>query len=149
MPTDQMRHGRRLRRGRVSVPGCVYSVTFVTHGRWPGLAEVWVGRRVIRCLRDMDADGRAETLAFCVMPDHVHWLVRLMPGSDLSGLVGRVKGSSSRAIPLLRWQRGFHDHAVRDDERLRALARYIVANPVRAGVVQRVGEYPHWDAVWL
>jgi len=97
----------------------------------------------------MDADGRAETLAFCVMPDHVHWLVRLMPGSDLSGLVGRVKGSSSRAIPLLRWQRGFHDHAVRDDERLRALARYIVANPVRAGVVQRVGEYPHWDAVWL
>jgi hypothetical protein len=29
------------------------------------------------------------------------------------------------------------------------LARYVVANPVRAGLVQRVGQYPHWDAIWL
>ncbi|MFV3290267.1 transposase, partial [Pseudomonas sp. NY11955] len=29
------------------------------------------------------------------------------------------------------------------------VARYIVANPIRAGLVSRVGDYPHWDAVWL
>ena len=35
------------------------------------------------------------------------------------------------------------------DEDLVAVARYIVANPVRAGLVKNVRDYPHWDAVWL
>jgi REP element-mobilizing transposase RayT len=47
------------------------------------------------------------------------------------------------------WQPGYHDHAVRQDEDLRAMARYVVANPVRAGLVKDIGDYPHWDAVWL
>ena len=38
---------------------------------------------------------------------------------------------------------------VRRDEDLRGLARYIVANPLRAQLVQRIGDYPHWDAMWL
>jgi len=37
----------------------------------------------------------------------------------------------------------------RCDEGLRAVARYVIANPVRAGLAERVGDYPFWDAVWL
>ena len=47
------------------------------------------------------------------------------------------------------WARSFHDHALRRDENLLTVARYIVANPIRAGLVRRVGEYPFWNAVWL
>jgi hypothetical protein len=47
------------------------------------------------------------------------------------------------------WQRGFHDHALRQDDDLAAAARYVIANPVRRGLVKRVADYPHWDAVWL
>jgi hypothetical protein len=50
---------------------------------------------------------------------------------------------------VLSCEAGFHDHAVRSEEELPALARYIVANPVRAGLVARTGLYPHWDAVWV
>ena len=32
---------------------------------------------------------------------------------------------------------------------MRAMARYIVANPLRARMVERLGDYPLWDAVWL
>jgi hypothetical protein len=32
---------------------------------------------------------------------------------------------------------------------LRHLARYIIANPIRAGLVERAGDYPLWDACWL
>jgi putative transposase len=32
---------------------------------------------------------------------------------------------------------------------LRNLARYVVANPLRAGLVDSIRDYPHWDAVWL
>ena len=45
--------------------------------------------------------------------------------------------------------RGLHDHAVRSDEDFRALARYVVANPLRAGLVSQIGDYPLWDAAWL
>jgi REP element-mobilizing transposase RayT len=47
------------------------------------------------------------------------------------------------------WQNGFHDHALRQEEDLAEVARYIVANPLRAGLVERLGDYPHWHAIWL
>ena len=47
------------------------------------------------------------------------------------------------------WQDGFHDHALRKEENVIEAARYIVANPLRAGLVSSVADYPHWDAVWV
>jgi hypothetical protein len=38
---------------------------------------------------------------------------------------------------------------VRKEDDLRELARYIVLNPVRAELVSKLGDYPHWDAIWL
>ena len=40
-------------------------------------------------------------------------------------------------------------HAVRREEDIRALARYIVAKPLRAGLVEWTGDYRLSDAVWL
>jgi putative transposase len=47
------------------------------------------------------------------------------------------------------WQDGFHDHALRKEEAVIDAARYIVANPLRAGLVGSVKDYSHWDAIWL
>jgi hypothetical protein len=38
---------------------------------------------------------------------------------------------------------------LRKDEDLQTVARYIVANPLRAGLVEKIGDYPLWDAIWL
>ena len=35
------------------------------------------------------------------------------------------------------------------EEDLRAVARYIVGNPLRAGLVRNVLDYPYWNCVWL
>jgi putative transposase len=59
----------------------------------------------------------------------------------------RVNRRLGRVGP--RWQKTYYDHALRAEEDLRAQARYIVANPLRAGLVTDIGQYPHWDAVWL
>jgi putative transposase len=66
------------------------------------------------------------------------------------------KGYTSREINRLSgfpqtklWQRGFHDHAIRKDEDIKRIARYIVANPLRAGLVEKIEDYPLWDAIWL
>ncbi|TXK92695.1 hypothetical protein BMR02_16480 [Methylococcaceae bacterium HT1] len=72
-----------------------------------------------------------------------------------------VKGASAFQIQKIRrdqgvistnqglWQDGYHDHAVRKEEDLLQIARYIIANPLRAGLVKKVADYPLWDAIWL
>jgi REP-associated tyrosine transposase len=154
VPSTREPHGRNLRKGRCSETGRIYLITTVTHRRLPIFRDLWCARRLIAELRAADALGWSTTWAFVVMPDHLHWLMAL-GGADLSRAVLRVKSRSAIAIHRLRgetgplWQKGFHDHAVRGDEDMRALARYVVANPVRAGLVRSVREYPHWDARWL
>jgi hypothetical protein len=47
------------------------------------------------------------------------------------------------------WQPGYHDHALRREEDLVTVSRYLVANPLRAGLVAYIGNYPLWDAIWF
>lgn len=146
MKTPPRQHA--LRTGRVSLPHQVYLITTVTRRRAPVFSDLSAGRALVRQLQHHHRRGEAETLAYVIMPDHLHWMCRLRAAS-LSRTVQTLKGASSRAIPALTWQVGFHDQAVRDERLLRAYARYIVANPLRAGLVARIGDYPLWDAVWL
>ena len=43
----------------------------------------------------------------------------------------------------------FYDRALREGEDPIRVARYMVGNPLRAGLVSSVEEYLHWDARWL
>ena len=94
-------------------------------------------------------------LAWVLMPDHLHGVLQLGERDKLDLVVSRLKSASARhANRVLRrtggiWVKAFHDHALRNDEDLLDAARYVVANPVRAGLVPRVGDYPFWNAVWL
>ncbi|MNG19015.1 Transposase IS200 like protein [compost metagenome] len=87
------------------------------------------------------------------MPDHFHWLIELQ-NTPLRTLMARTKSRTTVTLnrELQRagslWQPGFHDRAIRREEDLQTVARYIVANPLRAGLVEKVGDYP-WDAIWL
>ena len=142
-------HGKNLRKGRVSLPNHAYSVTVVTASRKPVFSSFPAARAAVRCLHDTDVARHAQTQAFVVMPDHIHWLLQLGQEGDLPGVVRLYKAKVSLLLGQRIWQRGFHDHALRDDEDLRGIARYIIANPLRSGLVKSVGDYPHWDAIWL
>jgi len=66
----------------------------------------------------------------------------------MSELVRRLKGRTTRLLHRrgLRgpvWQRSFWDHVVRSNENLETVARYIIENPVRNGLVERVEDYPY------
>lgn len=102
---------------------------------------------------DVEAEHYAMTLAYVVMPDHFHWLMQLEQRGPLSAVVQRVKSRTTRSLRAEGheriWQKNFHDHAVRKEEDLKNLARYVVANPLRAGLVASVKNYPHWDCIWL
>jgi REP element-mobilizing transposase RayT len=151
-PKGKRPHSKDLRKGRRSISNQVYLITTTTARREPFFADWRSGRLVVATLR---SEGRARTLSFVVMPDHLHWLMELGEGADLSGVVQGLKSVSSRRINASLgsrgsvWQPGFHDHALRSEEDLVGVARYVVANPVRAGLVRSVREYPLWDAIWI
>ena len=144
-----------LRHGRVSIPGQVYFITTVTHEREPLFRNFAHARLAIGELRRLNDCALVTSLAWVVMPDHLHWLLALGHSHSISIVAKMLKGRTATAINRgsarrgAVWQRAYYDHALRRDEDLAGVARYIVANPLRAGLVKKLGDYPHWDAVWL
>ncbi|TDF85116.1 transposase [Pseudomonas sp. H9] len=143
-----------LRRGRCSEPGRLYLLTTVTCQRKPLFQNFHHARLVVRQLRQSEQEQACRSLAWVLMPDHLHWLIELN-AVTLDTLMRRFKSRSSFALhkagvehdPV--WQSGYQDRALRREESVVHVARYIVANPLRAGLVSNVRDYPHWDAVWL
>lgn len=145
-----------LRRGRVSEQVRIYRVTTTKDSRQKLFGNVLLGRVVVSAIRHHDREGNTETLAYAVMPDHMHWLFSLNGNRSLDKVMHSMKSYSGKRIretlgagQEIVWQPGYHDHALRREEDLIHLARYVVANPVRAGLVVRLADYPLWDAKWI
>lgn len=154
-------HAKDLRKGRHSENNRIYQVTAVTHQRQKVFTDFFLARQVVHAMQHQHQQQNVNSLAFVVMPDHIHWLFALQNDCSLAKVMQNVKGRSAHAIQKIRrqrgeiksdqtlWQRGYHDHALRREEDLQQTARYIVANPIRAGLVDKIANYPLWDAIWL
>ena len=92
-----------LRLGRFSKTGMAYHITTVTLQREPYFASLGNERKVVRELMALQAEGRAQTLCYVLMPDHLHWLIVLQQGT-LAQAVHLLKGRSARAIGHAIWQ---------------------------------------------
>ncbi len=138
----------RLIKGRRSEIGHYYSIATCTSARSPIFIDPIATQCVIAELNSADATGIVATVAWIVMPDHLHWLFRLNE-SALSRIVQKMKCSSANRInaALHRhgavWQAGFFDHRIRTEKDLELQARYIIENPVRAGITSSIAEYPY------
>ena len=147
-------NSHRLRLGRYSEQGRAYLITIVVHNRRPLFTDLRLGRLLVAELKHAHEQGWVDSMAWVVMPDHLHWLFQLREGT-LAQVMQLTKSRSTLSINRALssqgafWQSGYHDSAVRDGEDLCHLARCIVANPIRAGLVKRCGDYPLWDACWL
>ena len=144
-----------LRHGRVSMTGKIYHVSTATVGRSRLFDDFTAGCAAARCFENRAALGDAQMLAWVLMPDHVHWLIGLGERYTLDILVSRLKATSARSVNQIShragavWSRAYHDHALRGDEDVASVARYIVANPLRAELVKSVAHCPFWNAVFL
>ena len=154
MPRNQP-HGKELRKGRFSETGLIYLITTCCVERNRVFERLDLGEIVEDEMRKSDAAKNTRTLAFVVMPDHLHWMIELLAGNDLPSVVRRVKGRSAHRINRMVgrtgriWQPGYHDRALRNEEDLEAVGSYVIYNPVRAGIVQTIHDYPLWDAIWI
>lgn len=103
-----------------------------------------------RIVQDKLVEGHGkcyELIAWCVMPNHVHVLIRQGDGSSLGKIVRSWKGSSAQLIHLALqsqgsvWARDYFDRAIRDQDHFCRSIAYIHRNPVKAGLVKESGEW--------
>jgi putative transposase len=99
-----------------------------------------------------------ETVAICVLPDHLHSVWSLPPDdADFPLRWSLIKSKFSRGLPADAertsskitkrekgiWQRRYWEHAIRSDEDLTRHVDYIHFNPVKHGYVSRASDWPH------
>jgi REP element-mobilizing transposase RayT len=102
--------------------------------RRPEIAEL-----VADALRHFDRE-RYELDAWCVMPNHVHAVVRPAVVDGLPEILKSWKGFSAReANRALRrsgvfWQPEYYDHLIRDETEFADVVRYVLGNPEAAGL---------------
>ncbi|WP_416058536.1 REP-associated tyrosine transposase [Stenotrophomonas maltophilia] len=143
----------RLPIGRHSSVGLFYLLTTVVDGRTPLFASDAAAAMAIREFQRLDQEGFTRSVAYVVMPDHVHWLVELRAGT-LEDVMKRFKSRTAQQINRLLgrigrfWQARHHDHAIRPDESLYRHAMYLMGNPIRAGLAAQLGQYPHAWCEW-
>lgn len=141
------------RRKAIRLPAECYTggdhflVTICTEGREQRL-HGQVRSTVVRFLVKDSADNDGPVFGWVVMPDHVH--VLLAGSRDAVRWVQTFKAavtSSLRKKKLdIAWQRSFHDRGIRRNENLEFVGRYMLENPVRAGLCNRFDDWP-WSYV--
>jgi putative transposase len=124
-----------------------YFLTFCTAGR----RRCFVDGAIVTLVRDQILRSAERfdfvVVAYCFMPDHLHLLIEgTTDGADAIAFVHQAKQRSGYAYrgtgPGRLWQPSFYDHILRNEDATLAVARYILENPVRAGLVASPAEYP-------
>jgi len=155
MQTSHTRTGySHLRKGRVSQAHRIYLITTVCANRETRFANAACAAIVAEALRDCRLWRDSTPLCWVLMPDHLHVVLKLGESESLAHLMNRMKSVTARVVReadgggLPVWMVGYHDHALRKEEDLAAVMRYVLANPIRRGLAASVEGYPHWGCVW-
>ena len=127
----------------------------MTQERRPLFLPFDVATHASRVLAEPRLWRDTQLLCWVLMPDHFHAVIELGESEAMGDLMRRVKAVSAMEINRIRgtttavWGSGYHDHALRNEEDVIGVARYVVANPLRAGLATTIADYPYWDAVWV
>ena len=114
-------------------------MTFCTTERRKVLANATV-QAALQSFAERGRERGVEVGRYVIMPDHVHMFVAGGRDFDLASWVRLLKSALGK--PGL-WQRGFFDHLLRREESYAEKWEYVRQNPVRAGLVKRVEDWPY------
>lgn len=129
--------------------GCYYHITNRGARRVSIFREARNYAYVIRLMRQVAQQCQLTILAYCLLPNHYHWLLR-QDGDIAAGMLPRrVFGSYTQAYNRAYAEQGtlfqstYHVSLVDSDDYMRSLCRYIHTNPVNHGLVATVDAWPY------
>ncbi len=136
---------------RIAFPGALYHLTSRGNARQPiFLADADRRAFLHRLGRVVEAHGW-RCLAYCLMPNHYHLLVET-PRPDLSRGMQRLNAAYTQGFNARHARVGhvlqgrFSSILVEREAHLLEVARYVVLNPVRAGLAAVPEAYP-WSSL--
>lgn len=105
-----------------------------------------LAQEVVKALFHLKIE-RISLYCYCLMPDHFHGAVS-PKYEDLSKILGDFKSYTTQiawrfGVEGKLWQRSFYDHIARKGEDLISICQYILANPIRKGLVEIGEDWPH------
>jgi REP-associated tyrosine transposase len=117
-----------------------YALAFITEQREPLMRDVEVIRLVVPQFVRAGREKGFVVVVHCMMPDHAHLIVDgLRDDSDGLAFIKAAKQYTGyyykQAYGRRLWQRYGYEHVIRDDMERALTIRYLLANPVRAGIV--------------
>ena len=121
-------------------------LTICTFHRTQGFREDPIVEGMLTQLRQRAVDHQFAIHAYCFMPSEVHLLLEgLSRRSELRRFVRDWKrwttfsyrGTTGGEL----WQRGHVEQVLHPDEQTDVVMRYVLATPVRAGLVANVNDY--------
>src|SRR5579864_4895986 len=124
-----------------------YFVTFCVLHREPVFRREAAADIALSAILNLRAREWYWIRAYCIMPDHIHVLFKKNKSASLQVVVSTLKRSillRCRAVGIqMHWQSGFYDRIVREHEKADEFVKYILLNPVRAGLVSDFSEYKY------
>ncbi len=95
-------------------------------------------------------------LAFCIMPNHWHLILHPRTGEDLSQFMRFITHTHTQRFHTHYqtigyghlYQGRFKSFPVQDDAYFLQVCRYVERNPLRAGLVESIGDWP-WSSFWI
>lgn len=125
----------RLNRDLYNGP-LIISVTLCFHQN-KDIIKDGLADKIICILKNITSKYTITNYAYCLMPNHLHWLLGLP--NDKYNVLDVIKHFKSRVSIDLKercsvktfWQDRFYDHILRKEEDVSKHAKYILENPVR------------------
>ena len=104
----------------------------------------------LQAVADLKERKPFELYGYCLLGNHIHLLLRPRKGSISRILQSLLVSHTQRYHRLHRssghvWQGRFKSPVIQDDEHLLTVLRYIEANPLRANLVEKAGDY-RWSS---
>ena len=136
----------RLEAAEYAGPDAVCSVTITTLRREVAFSNAALAAECMDVLERRVSETGVTLHTFCFMPDHLHLLLSPSHRTSIVEFVRDFKGETTHVswrhgLKGSLWQRSFYDHFLRTNEDLERAVKYILENPVRAGLAQDAAAY--------
>lgn len=140
------------RNARVVAPGLPYHITQRGSNRAKVFFTVADRSLYLRLIRESQLEAGVRVLAYCLMTNHVHFVVVPEREDSLAILFGRANGRYAQALNIRKgrsghlWQARYRS-CVMSESHLWLGIRYVEQNPCRAGIAKQPEDYRWSSAV--
>ncbi|MDR2542563.1 MAG: transposase [Treponema sp.] len=132
-----------MRKKRKFIEGAFYHVTSRTNDKIKVFENKLGRKNMLMVLQEAKDKFQFELANFCIMPTHIHLLIKPAEGTNLSAIMHWIKVFSAKRWNNINgssdhmWGQRFYARIISDTQEFDGVMEYIDQNPVKAGHVEK------------